>query len=404
MRYMSIALACLSVFVSASYGQTCSQPFVLRQENCPAGISTCQVGGNSTRDTGALTWQDWDRDVINTINLCNGPGRFTWPSPAAGVFTSNGSGTLTVGDLACTDFPVLTGDGSTSAGSCAFTLASSFKGWTDAGTTISNTTLTDKVGIGTSAPDVLLSINANAVSPTSPITGTLLDLTQVDSSTARLSFNSFGATGGSLDFKRANGTAASPSGIGGSTDTIVQIAGFGHDATSMRTSASIQIQGNTDGTWSSSSTPTAWAIKTTKSSSTTLSTVLTIDNAGHFILGGTAPSISCTGTGTSPSAPTCVGNDKAANCTINTGTGSPGSTGTCTITFASTYANISTTNPVIVCMPVKGATAWGNGATIHLTTESQTAPVLTWTNLVGGVATALTVSTSYKFNCFVVGI
>ena len=76
-------------------------------------------------------------------------------------------------------------------------------------------------------------------------------------------------------------------------------------------------------------------------------------------------------------------------------TGSPGSTGTCTVTFGSAYAS----NPVIVCMLVKGATAWGTTATIQLTTQSSSAPVLTWANPSG-----LATSTSYKFSCHVIGI
>jgi len=129
----------------------------------------------------------------------------------------------------------------------------------------------------------------------------------------------------------------------------------------------------------------------------------TLTTGAHIVTSAVAsitPTIACTGTGTSPSAPTIAGTDLAYVVTINTGTGTPGSTGTCTVTFGTAY---TTNAPPTVCMLVKGASTWGNGATIQETTESTSAPVFTWTNLVGGIATALTVSTSYKFSCISIG-
>jgi hypothetical protein len=127
---------------------------------------------------------------------------------------------------------------------------------------------------------------------------------------------------------------------------------------------------------------------------------LRIDTAGHLNTMGTAPTITCTGTGTSPAAPTIVGNDQAFIITMNTGTGSPGNTGTCTITFATAY---TTNSPVIICMLVDGASAWSNEAVIRQSTQSASAPVLTWTNEATGVLTGLTVSSSYKIGCHVFG-
>ncbi len=126
---------------------------------------------------------------------------------------------------------------------------------------------------------------------------------------------------------------------------------------------------------------------------------LRITETGHLTMKANAPSVSCTGTGTSPSAPTVVGVDNAFTVTVNTGTGTPGNTGTCTVTYTATTTNTSPT----VCMLVSGATAWGNNATIRQTTESATAPVFTWFNHVNGALTALTVSTSYKFSCVMMG-
>lgn len=115
----------------------------------------------------------------------------------------------------------------------------------------------------------------------------------------------------------------------------------------------------------------------------------------HALRSGSAPTVACTGTGTSPTAPSVVATDDVFMVTMNTGTGSPAATGTCTVTFAGAYV---TNMPIPVCMPVKGATAWTAPATIQLTTESLTAPVLTWTN-----GAALATSTSYKIACHVAG-
>jgi hypothetical protein len=75
--------------------QTCTQPFVLRQETCPSGISTCTTKGST------LTFTELDRDIINTVTLCNGPGKFTWPATgSAGIFavTSGGAVSIAVDD------------------------------------------------------------------------------------------------------------------------------------------------------------------------------------------------------------------------------------------------------------------------------------------------------------------
>lgn len=70
--------------------QTCPQPFTLRQESCPGGAATCTTKGS------VLNYQELDRDILNTIGLCNGPGRYTWPVPAAGLLSSNASGVLSL--------------------------------------------------------------------------------------------------------------------------------------------------------------------------------------------------------------------------------------------------------------------------------------------------------------------
>jgi hypothetical protein len=122
---------------------------------------------------------------------------------------------------------------------------------------------------------------------------------------------------------------------------------------------------------------------------------------GHIVSAASAsnPSVACTGTGTSPPVPTIAGTDSAFVITMNTGT-APSSSGTCTVTFAHAYV---TNAPVMACMLVSGASGWGSTANLLLTTESVSAPVLSWDNSIAGVLGALTGSSSYKMSCLAIG-
>jgi hypothetical protein len=127
---------------------------------------------------------------------------------------------------------------------------------------------------------------------------------------------------------------------------------------------------------------------------------LRIDANGHLIHKmAAAPTASCTGTGTGASA-SVIGTDGAFTVTISTGT-SPSSSGTCTVTLASTYV---TTRAPMVCMLVSGASNWGGNSTLILTTESLTAPIVSWANVASLAAANLTASSSYKFSCLLMGI
>lgn len=126
---------------------------------------------------------------------------------------------------------------------------------------------------------------------------------------------------------------------------------------------------------------------------------LRIDSAGHIIHKMAAsPTASCTGAG-SGSSVSVTGTDNAFIATITTGT-SPSGVGTCTVTFASAFTN----PPVMSCMLVAGATAWAAASVIHVTTESTTAPVLSWRHAPSGSTSILTAATTYKFSCVNVGI
>jgi len=260
----------------------------------------------------------------------------------------------------------------------------------------------NRLGIGTASPDVQLTVSGNAAAiPASPAT-TRFHLAGADAESAtRMLIDVFGtASTPIISGRKSRGTAASPSAIQAG-DVLLQLEGLGYETTLYSTFSRAAILFEASQNWTDSVQGTRETHYLTPTGGTSNVNVWRIDGDSHVTTTqGTAPTISCTGTGTSPSAPVVDGTDHAFRITINTGTGSPGSTGTCTVTFKTVYA---TNAPVLVCSLVSGASAWGNGATIQETTESASAPVLTFTNLVGGVATALTVSTSYKVNCIALG-
>lgn len=118
---------------------------------------------------------------------------------------------------------------------------------------------------------------------------------------------------------------------------------------------------------------------------------------------GSVPTVSQTGAGSGGSVGVAVetgSTDHAGTITITTGNASVGSTGTVTLTFNQAYTG---NTPVIVLTLVNGATAWGALATAKISTQSLSAPIITWTNSATGAAVALTANTTYKISYMVVG-
>jgi hypothetical protein len=112
--------------------------------------------------------------------------------------------------------------------------------------------------------------------------------------------------------------------------------------------------------------------------------------------------MSCTftsGGGTSPSCAIQAGSTNEKGVIIaSTGTGSPGTTGTITLTFAGTVSGALATTPACTISLDDSGTAWGNEASSRVSTQSTTAPVFAWTNLASGTLTALTVSSPYRID------
>lgn len=124
-----------------------------------------------------------------------------------------------------------------------------------------------------------------------------------------------------------------------------------------------------------------------------------ITKSSHVITAGTAPTVSGTNLGTGGTV-SVAGTDLAGNITISFGAAPVTSSGAVTLTFNSAYV---TNNPVIVLSPLSGSQAWGNTSTFAVTTESLSAPVITWSNSVNGALTNVTASATYKIAYLVIG-
>jgi len=104
------------------------------------------------------------------------------------------------------------------------------------------------------------------------------------------------------------------------------------------------------------------------------------------------------GGGSSPSCALEAGStNEKGTILLTTGSGSPGSTGTATLDFAGTFAGTIGGAPVCVyTLDDSGGTAWGNGALVRASTQSNTAPVLAWSNSVNNVLTALAAASTFS--------
>lgn len=117
----------------------------------------------------------------------------------------------------------------------------------------------------------------------------------------------------------------------------------------------------------------------------------------RMIAGSLTPTCTFTsGGGTSPSCSLSTGSTDAAGIIIaTTGTGSPGGTGTITLTF-STGTTFAAHKAACVYMASDGGTAWNGLAVMKDNTPSTTNDLFTWTN--GTTPTTLTASSAYWIN------
>lgn len=190
------------------------------------------------------------------------------PPNFGGSMVPNGGAGGGGGSVLCANLPALTGDVTTSAGSCATVLATTIGGphtWTGPQT-----------------------INLNSGSPPTPSTGTLLQTVGADATVARIETDSFGAAA-FFSARRANGTAASPTAIANS-DQIGAFNWHGYYVTGGPAYSGPQasISALATQAWTSTANGTKVTISTTPNNSVTLGVALTIDQDKSIAMAGSA--------------------------------------------------------------------------------------------------------------------
>lgn len=130
--------------------------------------------------------------------------------------------------------------------------------------------------------------NLNAAAAPTPATGSVLQLTGVDSAVARFEADSFAAIS-AFTARRANGTGASPTALA-SGDQIGAFNFHGYYVTGGPGYSSVQasIAGLATQNWTSTAQGTKVTISTTPNSSTTLTTAVTIDQDQSVAMAGRA--------------------------------------------------------------------------------------------------------------------
>ena len=103
-----------------------------------------------------------------------------------------------------------------------------------------NSTNTGNVGVGTTSPGAKLTISTNTQAAPAGLNGTTTQIVAANGTSTRLLIDSFGAVISSIDMRRANNTALSPTGLLNG-DNIGQISWQGRGATSYNGSSRAKI-------------------------------------------------------------------------------------------------------------------------------------------------------------------
>jgi len=146
------------------------------------------------------------------------------------------------------------------------------------------------VGIGTTAPNALLTLNSNsATTLPAPANGVLLNLGAADSQGTAIQLNAFG-TNPVLRFRRSGGTNANPTTVTASS-LLGNINFGGYDGTAWSVGQAT-IGGGSYNTWTTSDHSAYLAFNTTPAGSTNPSERMRIDNNGNVGIGTTTPGTS----------------------------------------------------------------------------------------------------------------
>lgn len=206
-----------------------------------------------------------------TPTLATFPGGLTVATTVNGNTFTTGTGTLTLGSVTLN-----AGAGGT-LGSNAFT----------------NTAYLPLAG-GTLTG--LETINTNVTAAPSPITGAGLLVNAADAVTARIQAMSYGAIS-AFTTARANGTAASPTGLV-NADQIGGVNGYGWTSAAALAGPAYSYRGYATETWSATANGTKACIATTANTTTTLTDKFCVDQDGsatHTSAGSSALAVGLNG-------------------------------------------------------------------------------------------------------------
>lgn len=140
-----------------------------------------------------------------------------------------------------------------------------------------------RVGIGTTAPDVKLTVSANTSALPAPPFTSLMRMASADANGVRALFDGFGGPN-SFDYRRSNGTAASPTALA-ADDLIGQFVWFGYGSTGYSTTARAVVRGSAGQAWTDTNQGTYVNILTTPNNSTTIAEQFRVNSTGIVITG-----------------------------------------------------------------------------------------------------------------------
>ncbi len=242
------------------------------------------IGGSTS---GSLTIKPPAAAGSNTLTLPAGTTDFSATGGSSQVVKqTSAGGAFTVAQLATTDISTALASGSVAfANGSILTGNSSNLYWDN-----SNFRLGVNTGSGTGTPGAALTVNANASGPPTPQAGVFLHFVAADGNSTGLGFDGF-AQSGVIDFRRSQGTKASPSAIDAlRTLALIGATGYGQTGYSSSRRALISLQSS--GAWTDTDQGTQVIIQTTASGGTTTSTKLTLNSVGDLILASTTASTS----------------------------------------------------------------------------------------------------------------
>jgi hypothetical protein len=238
-------------------------------------ITTASTIGVNTTTGRAL---NINNGTAATTNINTGTGAVTTTIGNAGTVDINGSVAVTI-------------DGPTTINGSAGTNATNIAtGTTTGNIQIGNTTgsTTALVGIGTS-PSVRLDVSNNATVPV-VAAGTVLHITQADTTNNRVLLDSFGVVANArpaFTGRAAGGTAASPSAV--LTDAVLcEFTGQGYGTSAYSSTSMGRVTIKAAESWTNAAQGTYIGFETTANGTTTTTEVARLSSSGSLLIGTTS--------------------------------------------------------------------------------------------------------------------